>query len=120
MVSRLSPMTALPGADKKADRLKEMQGRFQLHSVLWSGYLEKIMYEGNYSRREMADKMGVDPSYLTHWSNNKALPSRKLAHEIAERLGLPELVLYAGHLPDALDSFKLGQVVKLLFPRAVS
>jgi DNA-binding transcriptional regulator YiaG len=57
----------------------------------WSEWIQWLIEESGYSTGDLAEKLGVSPSNVSHWKSGYRVPSaaaRKLLTNFAEELGL--------------------------------
>lgn len=86
----------------------------QEHSAMWAEWVRRNREARNWSKRTLAAKVGVDPSYVTLWENDGYVPMRKKVQHVADAFGLPraEAEIIAGLIPETMHIVRLLKEVR--------
>jgi transcriptional regulator with XRE-family HTH domain len=70
--------------------------------------IKKIRCEGGLTQKEVAKKSGITVSFLSQVEKNKATPSLKSLHNIAQALGIRIDYLFS----EDVHNHKIGKIIK--------
>ena len=66
--------------------------------------LKRVRLSSGLSQRDLAERLGVDPTYISHLEKDRRDPSVKLLRRVADATGVPASALLAAALWSEMDS----------------
>ncbi|MCL5037212.1 MAG: helix-turn-helix domain-containing protein [Chloroflexi bacterium] len=81
----------------------------------WAKFVKRNREKVGLSRRKLAQKASIDPSYITLIENDGYIPSRNKVVNLAEALEInnDRALLEAGYLPDKIDAGDMWEIINI-------